>query len=67
MTVTPPCALIVEDDPKLAAIVSASLQAVNIETIIDLEGNRYKAVLEAGTVNIVFLDMHLPLSLAPKF
>jgi len=39
------CALIIEDDPKLASIFSASLQAIGLDTIVDLEGNRYKSVL----------------------
>ena len=54
------CALIIEDDPKLASIFSASLQAAGIDTILDLEGNRYQPALESGTVDIVFLDVHLP-------
>ncbi len=55
-----PCALIIEDDPKLASIFSASLQAIGLDTIVDLEGNRYKDVLASNVVNILLLDVHLP-------
>jgi DNA-binding response OmpR family regulator len=54
------CALIIEDDPKLASIFSTSLQAAGIDTVVDLEGNRYQSVLESGIVDIIFLDVHLP-------
>jgi len=53
-------ALIIEDDPKLAAIFSTALQQANYETEIIQDGQIAARRLAVIVPNVVILDLHLP-------
>ncbi len=57
---TPPFALIVEDDPKLAAIFAQALQMAEFETEIVPDGEIALVRLAETTPAVVVLDLHLP-------
>lgn len=53
-------ALIVEDDPDLAAIFSRALQVGGFLTESAINGKKALTFLENNTPNIIVLDLHLP-------
>lgn len=53
-------ALIVEDDPKLAAIFAAALEQANYRTEIISDGQQAIQHLAVTLPDIVILDLHLP-------
>jgi CheY-like chemotaxis protein len=53
-------ALIIEDDPKLAAIFSMALQQANYETKIIQDGQVAVQQLAITIPEVVILDLHLP-------
>jgi DNA-binding response OmpR family regulator len=54
-------ALIVEDDPKLAAIFAEALRAAEFETEVISDGRKALDRLDESVVaNLVVLDLHLP-------
>ena len=55
-----PYAVIVEDDPKLGAIFQTALQHAGFETALDMNGDKYRALLDAAEPALVILDLHLP-------
>jgi DNA-binding response OmpR family regulator len=55
-----PLALIVEDDPKLAAIFAEALRLAGFEAEIAPDGYTARARLTATTPAVVVLDLHLP-------
>lgn len=57
---TRPFALIIEDDPNLGAIFKKTLENAGFDTVLDVAGNRYGAVLSTRQPALVILDLHLP-------
>ena len=55
-----PYALIIEDDPKLSVIFQTALEQAEFETAIDLNGDKYHALLDKAEPALVILDLHLP-------
>jgi DNA-binding response OmpR family regulator len=55
-----PYAIVIEDDPKLSVIFQTALQAAGFETALDLNGDKYNALLDAAEPALVLLDLHLP-------
>ena len=55
-----PYAVIIEDDPKLSAIYQATLEHAGFDTALDLNGDKYRALLAAAEPALVILDIHLP-------
>lgn len=53
-------ALIIEDDPKLAAVFAAALHSANYTTEIIDEGQAAAKRLATITPDVVILDLHLP-------
>ncbi len=54
-------ALIIEDDPKLAAIFAEALRAAEFETEIISDGRKALTRLDVSPVaSLVVLDLHLP-------
>jgi DNA-binding response OmpR family regulator len=56
----PSTALIIEDDPDLAAIFSRALQVGGFQTEAATNGKKALAFLENNIPNIIVLDLHLP-------
>jgi DNA-binding response OmpR family regulator len=57
---TTPFALIIEDEPDLAAIFAEALQMAGFDTEIVHDGQTALARLAATTPAVVTLDLHLP-------
>lgn len=59
---TNPCALIIEDDPKLGTIFQIALQQVGFDVEIDSTGKQFSTKLSsiAPAPDLVILDIHLP-------
>jgi DNA-binding response OmpR family regulator len=55
-----PYAIVIEDDPKLSAIFDMTLQQAGYETAIDLNGDKYRSLLDSAEPDLVILDLHLP-------
>ena len=55
-----PYAIIIEDDPKLSAIFQTTLEQANFETAVDINGDKYPALLNKAEPALVVLDIHLP-------
>ncbi len=55
-----PLILIIEDDPKLAAIYQMTLQQIGFDTVLDMNGNQYSAMLSAARPAVIILDLHMP-------
>lgn len=53
-------ALVIEDDPDLAAIFSRALQVGGFSTESATNGKKALSFLEHQTPNIIVLDLHLP-------
>lgn len=58
---TPPLALIIEDNERLADIFSITMGQVGFETEIINEGQSAIARLEGSVPSLIILDLHLPL------
>jgi DNA-binding response OmpR family regulator len=57
---TPPLALVIEDDPKLANIFAEALRAAEFEAEIVQDGQLALARLADIVPAVVVLDLHLP-------
>lgn len=57
---TPPFALIIEDDPILGKVYLTALKSVGFEAALDPDGDLYAEVLKSRLPDIIFLDLHLP-------
>lgn len=57
---TPPLALIIEDEPDLAALFSAAMRNASFETEILADGQIALERLAEITPAIILLDLHLP-------
>ena len=57
---TRPLALIIEDDPKLGAIIQIALQKAGFDTDLDPDGNLYAQKLEERLPALIILDVHMP-------
>ncbi len=57
---TDPLVLIVEDDEKLADVLSLALQAAEFETETVKDGAAALARLDKSVPDVVVLDLHLP-------
>ncbi len=57
---TPPFALIIEDDPMLGKVYLTALRTIGFEAALDPDGDLYAAVLAKRLPDIIFLDLHLP-------
>lgn len=55
-----PYAIIIEDDPKLSAIYQTALQSAGFNTAVDMNGDKYAALLDSAEPALVILDLHLP-------
>lgn len=55
-----PYAIVIEDDPKLSVIFQTALQQAGFDTALDVNGDKYRALLEAAEPVLVILDLHLP-------
>ena len=55
-----PYAIVIEDDPKLSTIFQMTLQQAGFETALDLNGDKYRALLDVAEPALVILDLHLP-------
>jgi DNA-binding response OmpR family regulator len=55
-----PYAIIIEDDPKLSSIFQTALEQADFETAVDLNGDKYQALLDKAEPALVILDLHLP-------
>lgn len=55
-----PYAVIVEDDPKLAVIFQTALQHAGFDVALDMNGDKYRSLLNAAEPVLVLLDLHLP-------
>jgi CheY-like chemotaxis protein len=55
-----PIVLIIEDDPKLAAIYQTVLKQIGYETVLDLNGDQYVAALSTICPTLIILDLHVP-------
>lgn len=60
MNASQPCALVIEDDPKLSQIYTAALQQAGFDTALDINGNKYPALIASAPPRLVILDLHLP-------
>jgi DNA-binding response OmpR family regulator len=57
---TPPHAIIIEDDPKLGTIYQTALEHAGFTTALDAGGDKYRTLLAAARPDLVILDLHLP-------
>ncbi|MBI5932894.1 MAG: response regulator transcription factor [Chloroflexi bacterium] len=58
---TQPCAIVIEDDPKLSAIYVTALEHAGFEVVLDMNGDRVKSLLLfSPQPALVILDLHLP-------
>jgi two-component system response regulator BaeR len=55
-----PLILIIEDDPKLAAIYQMSLQQAGFDTALDMNGNQYLPLVATVCPAVIILDLHMP-------
>ncbi len=55
-----PYAIVIEDDPKLSIIFQTALQEAGFDTALDINGDKYHALLDVGQPALVILDLHLP-------
>ncbi|MBL8061426.1 MAG: response regulator [Anaerolineales bacterium] len=55
-----PYAIIVEDDPKLSTVFQMTLQQAGYDTALDLNGDKYRSLLDSAEPALVILDLHLP-------
>jgi DNA-binding response OmpR family regulator len=52
--------LIIEDDPRLAAIYQKKLQQIGFDTALDMDGNQYATIVSAVHPALIILDLHMP-------
>lgn len=57
---TQPLVLIIEDDPRLAAIYQKKLQQIGFDTALDMDGNQHASLLAAIRPAGIILDLHMP-------
>ncbi|MFN8411264.1 MAG: response regulator [Anaerolineales bacterium] len=55
-----PYAIVIEDDPKLSTIYQTALQSAGFNTDVDMNGDKYQALLASAEPALVILDLHLP-------
>jgi DNA-binding response OmpR family regulator len=55
-----PYAIVIEDDPKLSMIFQTALEQAGFETAVDINGDKYHALLDKAEPALVILDIHLP-------
>lgn len=57
---TLPYAVIIEDDPKLSMIYQIALESAGFRTALDINGNKYRSLLDSARPALIVLDIHLP-------
>lgn len=57
---TAPLALVIEDDPTLAAFYRTVLEKAGFVTDLDPDGNQYRHKVTAPNLALILLDLHMP-------
>ncbi|GAB4448737.1 MAG: hypothetical protein OHK0041_09480 [Anaerolineales bacterium] len=55
-----PRALVIEDDPILSQVYTLALQQAGFDAALDLNGDKYSALIASAPPHLVILDLHLP-------